>query len=285
MNKFSRTILIYITIAGIFALSYLSGFIGKDVDSGVARILLSSSTFLFGVFIAFSISNAHRRIDAIFNSLNQHNAILLYIYKSARVFDTKTQKKVQQHIDSYLISTIDYYITDLKFTFSEFENLFEYLDSIEPKNKKQERVWDQYNRKYAQLTETRKHIEVLARAGLLKLEWLVVFSLLGVIVFFILSLSSGSLSATIASTILITAIVVLVYLLHNLNSLSWKERHKIWRPLHQLFRELDLEPYYPAPVVEQKRAIPKSGDMIRLAYYHGQYPDVKDKTVKKIKAS
>lgn len=269
---------VFVTLAIYFASQAAFGLISESV----AQVLLSAATFLFGIFIAFSISNAHQRMDAIFETLNTHNASLLYIYNISQVFDAKTKNAIQKRIDAYLIATIDYLITDMKFSYPEFQALFKHLLNISPKNEKQRKVWEQYLDLYDTMVHSRKKVEVTSRAKLLAHEWFIISLLLAIITFFILYLSSGTLISVMASFLLVIAIVVLVMLLQNLNSLSWKEQHRIWRPIHQLFKELDLLPYYPAPVVLNGRAQPKKGERIRLAYYNADYPDVSKKDIKEV---
>jgi len=67
-----------------------------------------------------------------------------------------------------------------------------------------------------------------------------------------------------------------------LNNLKWQKTIWTWQPLHNLFKNLDLIPYYPKPVVDRGEAKIEKGELIRLANYPQSYPDMTKKVIETV---
>jgi hypothetical protein len=74
-----------------------------------------------------------------------------------------------------------------------------------------------------------------------------------------------------------------------LDNLAWQEQNWIWKPLTNLFIELDLFPYFPIDVLNSGRLSLKEikkwdkVKKIRVAHYPLSYPDMTGKKVEIIK--
>lgn len=56
----------------------------------------------------------------------------------------------------------------------------------------------------------------------------------------------------------------------------------IWEPLHNLFKYLDLLPYYPEEVIRSGRINLPKGEKVRLVQYPDPYPDMSNKAIKEV---
>lgn len=240
------------------------------------------ASFLFSIFIAFTIATSHSKLSRINEATNSEEGILLSIYRSSKVFGDGVQKKIQAHIDDYLIDQIDYYLTDFEYSSKSFTSLFDYLIGIKPENEQQALVYQVIVGSLNESAQNRKTVESLVHERVLTFEWVSILTLLGVILYFIFDLNNGSLTMMIASIALSTAAIILVFVLKDLDNLKWKEKSWIWEPLENLFTELDLVPYFPKDVIDEGRATIEKGQKIRVATYPNKYPDMSGKEVQEV---
>jgi len=126
----------------------------------------------------------------------------------------------------------------------------------------------------------RKRVETLIQEPMIGFEWVSIITLFLVILFCIFYLNTGDAISIAISILLSTAAVILMFVLRDLNDLSWKERCWVWQPLETLFRELNLLPYYPKSALDLGRVKPEKGQKIRIAEYPNPYPDMIGKTVR-----
>lgn len=245
-------------------------------------VLISGSSFLFGIFIAFSIANSHTKLRQVNEILKDDEANLLSIYQLSYVFGKQNQLEVKKLIDNYLIDQVDYYLEDFKYSNASFLVIYEYIVDFNPKNSQQTVAYTSLLNILVKSSSNRKMVETFVLDKMLVYEWLSIFSLLGLILFFIFYFNSGGILSGTLSAILSTTAVTLVLVLKDLNYLSWKENKWVWEPLHNLFKSLDLLPYYPKKVIDNKIAILNQDEKIRIAQYPDKYPDMTNKVIKEI---
>jgi hypothetical protein len=245
--------------------------------------LISVASFLYGIFIAFSIFNHQNRLSKVRELLRTDDANLLSIYRQSAVFGDKTQKQVQHLIDEYLISQIDYKITDDYHESSKaFKRLSAYIINLNPVNNRQSAIYQNLVSASAQSAENRKLIGTLVQERTTALEWLSIIALHTAIAYFIFAFNPGGLLSSLAASLIVATSAVMIVVLIQLNSLSWQESKWIWQPLRNLFLDLDLLPYYPDFVIEKQRADVESGETIRLCHYKKPYPDMSGNEIEKI---
>lgn len=238
-------------------------------------VLISVATFLYGIFIAFSIFNHQNRLSKVRELLRTDDANLLSIYRQSSVFGDVIQKQVRDKLDKYLITQIDYKITDDYHESSEsFKSLSKLIIDLDPKNDKQTAVYQHMVASVSSSATNRKLIGTLVNERTTILEWTSIISLHFSIAYFIFAFNPGDLVSSIVSSLVTITSAVMIAVLYQLNSLTWQESKWIWRPLHNLFLDLDLIPYYPDFVIERKRAQIKIGEKVRICHYTKPYPDM-----------
>lgn len=242
-------------------------------------VLISVATFLFGIFIAFSIYNHQSRVSRIKELLRTDDSYLLTIYRQSAVFGDDVQGKVRKYIDEYLITQIDYKITDFHESTKAFKTLDIYVLGLHPTSDKQLAMYESMVQQLADSLINRKLVGTYARQKMTGLEWVSIISLHTLIAFFVLSFNDRKLSSSLLSTVLVVAGFIMILVLKELNNLTWQENDWIWQPLHNLFIDLDLLPYYPEMVIDQRRARVAPGSEVRICHYNKPYPDMSDNEV------
>ena len=252
--------------------------------NGQLNVLFGAASFVFWIVIAFYISMSTTRLNDLGQALNQEDANYVSIYKVAAVFGEEIQDKLRKRIDLYLQDQIDHYLSDFEQTHATFDNLVNFIVSINPNNEKERLVYGKLLDYVDRLQHNRIRIIALAKSKLLFYEWATILTLAAIILFCIFALNDGSLVSIIVSVLLSTSTIMLILILRDLVFLRWKEQMWIWSCLTETFQGLGLSPYYPQSSVDEGRVTLKKGVTVRLVSYPNRYPDFSNKRIIEKKA-
>tara|TARA_Y100000310_G_C20680025_1_gene815367 strand:+ start:524 stop:1372 length:849 start_codon:yes stop_codon:yes gene_type:complete len=252
---------------------------GRGMDDLVLA-LLSVSSFLFGIFVAFSISDRHSRQKEMRETLKMSDANILNLYQLSKVMNKNIHKKIQKLIDNWLTSTLDYFLKDHHKTDKNFHKLYLYVLNIKPETKKQSLIYGEMISHLTLQTESNKRVRYLAQDKITVAEWTSILILAGIILFSLFYINTNTIFSILLVTLLSTTLVTILLVLRDLDALYWKEQKWIWDPLTSLFKEIDLLPYFPQEVINNGRVKIKKGLKYRSATYPKPYPDLRGKKVK-----
>ncbi|MBI4163648.1 MAG: hypothetical protein HY512_02190 [Candidatus Aenigmarchaeota archaeon] len=268
---------LFIVASGIAILSPL------NKNETLAGASLSISTFLFGVFIAFSISDRHNRINGIRENDSNERSGLEYLYAMLEIFGKKAQNKIKTKIDAYLVATMDYTIWDYSKTEKQFKDLVKTVISLELKSKAHVEAYNSFAGIIKDLWTSRKQTISLIEDRLSKTEWLVFFVLSGIMVFSLLLIGTTILQGIVIVILTTFTIILLLILLYRLDNLTWKEEARIFEPYQQTFESVGLMRYYPESLIHERRIKKNRGKTYRLGIFPSPYPDMNGKKVKIVK--
>ena len=252
--------------------------IGK-FDAGILT-LLSVATFLFGILGAFIMQNRHNRLTGLRKYLRSNDGVYYTMYKLSSVFGKQVQKTMQKKIDAYFVMQIDYDLQDIYKVDKEFEEIYDYVLNLRPKGDRQLNAYGELIDMTTSASINRKMIEYLVRNRMLKFKWVVLIGLLAVILISIFTINDGSALMVIVTVLLATSVTIFLLMMHELDSLRWKEQGWIWDPLEQFFIELGVLPYYTQDLAVLRRLKFSKGVKRRIAYFPNPYPNFKGKKVK-----
>lgn len=265
-----------------FAVSFfliITLFPGQAAEfQGAATVAAS----LFGIYIGFSINSSRIKLNRVNELLKTENANNLLIYRLSANFGNEVQNKIRKLLDAYIIDQIDYKLEDFDQSGKTFYAVYRYVVNLNATTAKEKTALSSMISVLNTQSTNRAQIETLTLEHLSKLEWL---SLGGLTIGFIISLwpiSTGNILLSFMLTILATAVILLVFVLRDLDRLKWQKSTWTWRPLHKLFNDLDLVPYYPLGVILRHEAKVQKGEKIRIARYFNHYPNMEDKTIETV---
>jgi len=245
--------------------------------------ILGISAFLFGLIIAFTISNRHNRLDEIRDKLREQDAVLLSIFYLSRRFSKSISNHLKKLIDEMLITQIDYDLIDFDIENpKKLRSLYNYIEDIKVNNKSQieahEKMLDAINN----LLKIHEALAYRVKNKMRAYEWISLLLLGGITFFCFIALNNQSIESVLILSIFTSAIALLFFILKEIESLEWQESEWIWGPLANLFEELELLPYFPEDVIDKQRVKVSNltnSKKIRIANYPFPYPNMKNKKI------
>ena len=276
----------YYFVIVVFLSSYAVDFLYKGAGlGGDFNVVLPVSSFIFGFYIVLAVTRAKNKQDYISSHLRLEDGIFVGCNIEMKVFPVETRKKFLKKVDNYLISSVDYKLSDIKKTGSSFYELYDYItNSIKPNNDMQKDSIKRICESLYELATDRTLLEVSSENKSSKLEWGLIVSLFMVIIFLILNLNISGIFGSLLVATLVSSLSSILLILYRYDNLAWQESKWLWEPLTRTFMDLGLKPYYGEYLIKQKRfKIPKGIDY-RLAHYPNPYPNMEGKVVEEIEA-
>ena len=225
-----------------FILDYLykgSG-LGDDLN-----VVLSVSSFIFGFYIILAVTRAKEKQDSIRRQLRLADGLFVSCNIEMKVFPVEIRKKFLKKVDNYLISTVDYKLSDIEKTSNSFYELYEYTtNSIKPNNDMQKNSIQRICEFLYELSNERTLLEVLSKNKSSKLEWGLIISLFITILFIILNLNISGVFGSLLIATLVSSLSSILLILYRYDNLAWQESRWVWETLTRTFMLLGLKPYY-----------------------------------------
>ncbi len=287
MKRVSIYLKLFVTFLIFLALNILVRGQGK---TDLADKIITISSFVFGIIIAFSISNRHSRLSAIREKLRQQDAKLLEIYLISKNLGIKISNLIKNKIDSVLITQIDYTLLDFnKKSPEKIKEFYIFIEKLKIK-KEHERFREDIIKILDDIIEIHKDISYQFDNDMALYEWITLDALAGIIFFnLVFYFNTNDLVSILVISLLCTSLCLLLFVLKELDDLHWQEQNWIWKPLSSLFIEMDLLPYFPEALFEKGRLKfknLKSWDIlskVRIAHYPKPYPDMTGKKIEIVK--
>src|SRR3989338_481380 len=249
-------------------------------QSELITIILSVATFLFGIFVAFSISDRNKRMEKIRTNDSHERSNLVNIYSLSKTLGKKISERIRKKIDEYLMATLDYKIWDFYKTEKEFNALFDLTMSIKTKNKPQ---MEEIIERLEDIRLSRGETAEVINERLSKFEWVITVFLCLVALICLILINPGTLISIILLSGLSAAVIFSVYFLYSLDNLSWKEETIIFEPYAQTFESLGLLRYYPEDLITFGKVKKHMGKKYRLGVFPKSYQDFSGKKIKIVK--
>ena len=282
LNKIARKIYIQ---AAIFFVAFLilAYFVSLSRFNNGLDIIFAIASFLYGFYVVSSISKAKDQHEAVIKHLKESESIMITVNGLMSVFDGKSRDTVLKKIDQYMIATIDYKLSDYVESNKDAVELMNTLQLLKASNDDQEKAKNDSISAVEGLISSRVEIEASTKEKVAFFEWIIMFVLFSIIVFFILTIpnSSPALLIVVLKSIIATTLLMMLLILRTYDNYEWNTNVLIWDRVTQTFVEIGLLPYYALPILlVDGYKPPKLIKKYRVAYYHKPYPNVTDKTIK-----
>src|SRR3989344_4152657 len=165
-NKiFLVSIVIFAGLAAILPTGFL--------DSEYGNVVLTISTFLFGIFAGFCILVTTNDYNVVRGLAADETAQWISLYDTLRIYDSRAYNEIKPLLREYIIRSFDYdfidYARETKPEFTRIRDLINSLPVMESKSSVHQNILD----RIADVTKARQHLTALGNRSLSRLEWLV----------------------------------------------------------------------------------------------------------------
>ena len=248
--------------------------------------LLGTSTFIFGLYLVFTLDNRKKRFETIREKLRIQDSKILRVYELSKQFDDKTKTEIKRRLEDFLMAQLDYTLQDIESSGTKLSELLNYVRNIKPKNSKQKDSLYPMIDTLLEIRDILKSVSHTVKMKMSSYEWFAFLLLFGITIFLVYQETNlVSIYSKIIISLLLSCFTFFVLIIRQLDTLNWQEQKWIWEPLITLFKELDLTPYIPEAVLSQRRLNLKdikNLDSIRVGRFKHPYPDFSEKTIETI---
>lgn len=245
------------------------------IEEAIFELALYVTPVLFAIFVAFSISERLSRIDKIRENDSIERSSLEMLNSFIESNSPENHKELNELIDEYLMATLDYSIEDYYKTRPYYEKISRALYSI-----RNDRVNDFGVDILSKIHGAREQTVTLIGDYMSKFEWLIYYVLGASVLIPFLFVNSGTF-LNVAFIILMTlSVILLLYFLHELNSLEWKKEVRIFAPYQKTFEAIGSMHYFPESLMGNKKVKEIAGDSYRVGYFPLPYPNFEGKNIK-----
>ncbi len=205
------------------------------------RTIITTSTFLFGIFAGFVIASRLTRYSKYRELLTNETGSLIALYQYAKTVDEKYAKKIADAIEKYLIKSFEHEVYEYhEKTENEFYHIFgqirEYRTTKEHEQTK--------NTMFSIIRDMLKDREELFLLGKDKIAfWLkaVLFTLAGSIVFSLLLIRGPEIYSNILIVLISLSVLIVLSLIDDLDKLRMYKRAMSYEIYYRVFDAMGRE--------------------------------------------
>jgi len=233
---------------------------GEDIN-----LILTVSTFLFGIFSGFFISNRWSRYSRIKTLLTNETGVLISVYILSKIIGKEFAKKIANLIDKYLIEAFLYEIYEYHEKTDELFYKFLYtVKDIRPKTIQQKEAISQIIKIMGGTPSGREETYFLEKTKLPKFMYWVIWILAAIIIFCLFYIRTGSITYSFITILLSTSVILVVLVLRDLDNLRWDEKVLAFDIYYRVYDAIGKPRVYPDISIKRGRIKPPKDMDYRL---------------------
>ena len=274
-NIFLISLAVFIGLLFIVPNSFISTELGNTILTVVA--------FLFGIIAGFYIIVTTTDYNSFKNILASESAAWICLYDNVLIYDKQYAEKLSQLIDEYEICAFDFELIDFaKSTEDKFRTIEMFMNDL-PYKENISSVHQNIRSNMDAIVTARQQAAVLGIKTLSPFQWAILWSLAGLFVFSLYGLRTGELFFDIVTVVISSAVVLILFLIRDLDLYIWNEQTFGWDIFQNIFKAIGRLPYYPAESIESGRVRTPEKEY-RLGRYI-DFPKSRGRKIEVIKAT
>lgn len=258
-NKFLRSrFKIPITIIIFFGLAVI---IPGGGTSEIVGIILGVVGLLFAIIVGFFINDLWTRYQIVRENVAVEVSGLQTYYLFVKIMNSFPGHKEwamgqQELINAYVRKFFEVEWQDYGVIDPYFNRIFESLKDIgELKTNNENETYSNMLPLLNEITTSREKLFMYGKDRLSKLEWSVVYFLAAILIFSIFFINTHEPFSILLVGMLSSSVAILVFILHDLNSLSYGEESVSFEPYETIFDVIEKPRYYRKQDVASGRVI------------------------------
>ncbi len=241
-------------------------------DNEAIKTILTITGILYGVIVGFFITYLWNRLERMREFVNTEvsNLSTYYLLSEDLVAYSGEQKwleKQRELIDRYVIEFtkvewVDYHKTD-----PYFNKIIASLREVPPiKTPNEREIYNQMTRILVDTTTARENLFNLGRIKLTKSQWLVLLFLAVILFFAIFYLKTPEIFSIIITAVLAVIDVILLFILYDLNSLTYGETIINFEPYQRVLDAIGKPRFYLKKDIKSGRIVPAKNKEYRIGW-------------------
>jgi hypothetical protein len=254
-------------------------FILPTWNSQHIELILIPATFLFGTLYGFEIFIVLDNFSQLKKLLAKETANLVYIYHIAKTIDGSFAKQLEEKIENYILTSIDYSLKyHISSTDQDFSSIAEPLEKMEIKETKHKIALEAIHRGFHNIVDARYQLSQVAPREVGIPEWIMLI-LLGAILIVELFLGRDVDPISKVSLAVFAATVVgTLFLLDEADSNHIQETRLEYEIFNQVLEDIGKSRYYPKFAIRKGIIRLKKKGIYRIGKFPN-YPDLSNRQI------
>lgn len=208
------------TLVGVFVIIVIALYTPFYSLTQEIRNLITTATFLFGIFAGFVIASRLTRYSKYRELLTNETGSLITLYQYAKTIDDKYAKKIADAIEKYLLKSFQYEVYEYhEKTEPEFYNIFNQIKEYHT-TKKNEQMENQMFSMMRDMLKDREELFLLGKDQITFWLKTTLYTLSGAILFSLFLTRSPEIYSNILVILLATSVLIVLFLINDLDKLK-----------------------------------------------------------------
>lgn len=244
-----EAVVVFIIIASILAFILP---ISKGSDN--VKLILTVSTFLFGIFAGFVITSRMNRFTRFRDLLTNETGYLISLFQYSKITDEKFSQKIAKLIDDYIVEGFLYEVYEYhRKTEASFYALFDELRKFKPENEAQKEGITQMKWIIRDMPKDREEMYLLEEDKISNLLKVTLFLLASILLFCLFYLRIDTIYSSLITIILSTSIVLVLFLIRDLDELKISNYAVDYGLYFRLFDIINKPRLYTSDAIQNRR--------------------------------
>jgi hypothetical protein len=185
------------------------------------KLILTISTFLFGIFAGFVIASRMNRFTRFRDLLTNETGFLISLYEYSKFVGGAFSKKISELIDNYVVEGFLYEVYEYhRKTEASFYAIFDEIRNFRPANEVQKEGLSQMRWIIRDMPKDREEMYLLEEDKISFLLKTTLILLTSTILFCLFYIRTSDVSSDIIAIILSTSVVLVLFLIRDLDQLK-----------------------------------------------------------------
>lgn len=225
------------------------------LNSEYGNVVLTISTFLFGIFAGFCILVTTNDYNIVRGLAADETAHWISLYDNLRVYDQKSYNAIKPLLAEYIVRSFDYdFIDYARETKPEFTRIRELVVSL-PAKSDLSSVHQNILDRMSDVTIARQHLTALGKKSLSATEWTVLVILSATVVATMFGMRSDIFfdAVTVAVS---SALVLILVLVRDIDRYAWNDAAFGYEVFNNVLVAIGELPYYRKDFIDRGLVVP-----------------------------
>lgn len=216
--------------------------------------LLTVASLVFAISVGFFIATATTNYLNLQSLVVAEDSAMISIIGLVRIICPSVVERVTTALDAYATLALHFEFTEyVKKTQKEFGELITSINEVIPGDDKGLELYSSLHARKDDLVRIRQNVTLAADKIVTWQHWLLLTLLSALLVTLLLSLRDGTWFASLLISLISLAVYIVLYILYQVDNNIFLEEYLAYQNTQEVFRVLNLLPYYPADAIEQHR--------------------------------